>query len=236
MTSDPILKTKLFIPPLQEGMILRPRLTDLLDANIEKKVSFISAPAGFGKSTLLAEWASRVSIPVCWVSLDPAEDDPVKFLSYLISSVQTIWGDLGATILDALRSSGSPPVEYLAKSWINDLSEYSEKFVLILDDFHHISSQEVLDLLIYLIENQPQQLHLLIASRADIPISFSRFRARGEMGVIDIGEMRFRMKESIQYLKSQLGTDADHPGSCGKWKSAKTSPKPCGAFYTISPP
>ena len=205
MTSDPILKTKLFIPPLQEGMILRPRLTDLLDANIEKKVSFISAPAGFGKSTLLAEWASRVSIPVCWVSLDPAEDDPVKFLSYLISSVQTIWGDLGATILDALRSSGSPPVEYLAKSWINDLSEYSEKFVLILDDFHHISSQEVLDLLIYLIENQPQQLHLLIASRADIPISFSRFRARGEMGVIDIGEMRFRMKESIQYLKSQLG-------------------------------
>jgi LuxR family maltose regulon positive regulatory protein len=205
MTLDPILKTKLFIPPPREGLISRKRLTDLLDTNITKKVSFISAPAGFGKSTLLSEWASESDLPVCCVSLDPSEDDPVKFLSYLVSSVQTIWEDLGDPILSALQAPGSPPVDFLLNSWINELSEYTSDFVLILDDFHHIKNQEVLDLLSNLTDHQPYQLHLLIASRADLPISCSRLRARGDIGEIDITEMRFTIEESVDYLQSQLG-------------------------------
>ena len=159
MTLDQILKTKLFIPPLREGLIARPRLTDLLDANISKKVSFISAPAGFGKSTLLSEWASHTKMPVCWVSLDPSEDDPIKFLSYLIASVQNSWDDLGESIFSALRAPGSPPVNLLLNTWINVLSEYASDFVLILDDFQYIRSQEVQDLLFNLIDHQPPQLH-----------------------------------------------------------------------------
>ncbi len=205
MKLDPILKTKLFIPPLHEGLISRPRLTDLLDANIRNKASFISAPAGFGKSTLLSEWASSADMPVCWVSLDPSEDDPVKFLSYVIASVQTIWDDLGESILSALRSPGSPPIDYLMKSWMNEISEYADAFVLILDDFHHIKNQEVLDHLVDLIDHQPPQLHLLIASRSDLPISFSRMRGRGDIGEIDISEMRFTIEESVSYLQGQLG-------------------------------
>lgn len=205
VVTDPILKTKLFIPPLREGLIARPRLTSLLDKHTFKKVSFISAPAGFGKSTLLSEWAARTDIPVCWVTLDPAEDDPIKFLSYMIASVQTIWGDIGDSILSALRPPGSPPTEYLAKYWINEISEYAEPFVLILDDFHHIKNQEVLDLLVNLIDHQPSQLHLLIASRAELPISFSRIRARGQISEIELAEMRFTIEESITYLKNQLG-------------------------------
>ena len=144
-------------------------------------------------------------LPVCWVSLDPSEDDPVKFLSYLIASVQTIWDDLGDSILSALRSPGSPPVDFLLNSWINELSEYSSDFVLILDDFHHIKNQEVLDLLSNFTDHQPHQLHLLIASRADLPISCSRLRARDDIGEIEFADMRFTIDESIAYLHGQLG-------------------------------
>ena len=205
MTIDPILKTKLFIPPLSEGLIARPRLTDFIDDNAAKKVSFISAPAGFGKSTLLSEWASISDLPVCWVSLDASEDDPLIFLSYLIASVQSIWDGLGDTILNSLRSPGSPPVDLLLNSWINELSEYSSEFVLILDDFHHIKNQEVLDLLSTITDYQPHQLHLLIASRADLPISYSKLRARDEIGEIEFADMRFTIDKSIAYLHGQLG-------------------------------
>jgi len=205
MNLDPVLKTKLFIPQLREGLIARPRLINLINANINKKVCFISAPAGYGKSTLLSEWARTTELPVCWVSLDPSENDPAKFFSYLIAGVQTIWEDLGDTILNALNSPGAPPVDLLWNAWINELSEYSDDFVLILDDFHNISNPEVHEQLSNLISHQPTQLHLMIASRANLPISLSRMRASGDIGVIDISEMRFTINEAVDYLRSQMG-------------------------------
>ena len=205
MTIDPILRTKLFIPPLREDTISRPRLIERINQNITNKALFISAPAGFGKSTLLAEWAAQSALPVCWVSLDQTENDPVNFLSYLIASVQKNYEDLGDSILNALRTPGSPPVESLLNAWINEISEHTKDFVLILDDFHHIQDQAVIDLICNLTDHQPSQLHLLLASRADLPLSCSRLRARGDLIDLGITELRFTTDESIKYLRNQLG-------------------------------
>ena len=205
MSPDTILKTKLFIPPLREGTISRPKLIELVNKNIKKKVMLVSAPAGFGKSTLLAEWVAQSKLPVAWISLDQSENDPISFLTYLISSIQSIYEGLGDAILGVLRSPTSPPVSNLLNAWINEISEHAGEFILILDDFHHIKDQGVIDLICNLTDYQPVQMHLLLASRANLPISCSRLRARGDLIELGIGDLRFTVEEAITYLTSQLG-------------------------------
>ena len=205
MSPDLILKTKLFIPPLREGMVSRPRLVELINEGIRKKILFVSAPAGFGKSTLMVEWVAQATMPVAWLSLDKTENDPLTFLSYLITSVQSLYENLGEAELGTLKAPGSPPVENLLNAWSNEISEHTEDFVLIMDDFHHILSQEVIDLLCNLTEHQPAQLHLLIASRAEPPKCFSRMRARGDVLDLNVADLRFIEQEAITYLKQQLG-------------------------------
>ena len=212
MRPSTILKTKFFIPPLRDGIIIRSRLIDILNEGIKKKVLFVSAPAGFGKSTLLIEWVNQSKLPVAWVSLDKTENDPVDFLSYLISGVQSIYRNLGEAILSDLKAPGSPPVNNLLNAWINEIAEHTQEFVLILDDFHHIQDTSVVELFCKLIDHQPPQLHLLLASRADLPISCSRMRVRGELIDLVISDLRFTLEETIEFLKSQLGskiTDTD---------------------------
>lgn len=205
MLFDPILKTKLFIPPVQDDVITRPRLLNRINENINKKVLFINAPAGFGKSTLLAEWAAQSDLAVSWVSLDKTENEPVNFLSYLIAGVQSIYSGLGDTILSVLQAPGSPSVEKLLYAWINEITEHTQDFVLILDDFHLIENQDVIDLVCTLTTHQPPQLHILLASRADLPLPGSRLRARGELIELGIAEMRFTQHEALTYLQKQLG-------------------------------
>ena len=205
MSIDPILRTKLFMPPLRASTISRPGLVEHINQNITNKVLLISAPAGFGKSTLLAEWTAQATLPVCWLSLDQTENDPVNFLSYLISSIQSSYEDLGDSILNALRTPGSPSVKGLLSALVNEISEHTKDFVLILDDFHHIQDQAVIDLVCHLVTHQPAQLHLLIASRADLPFSCSRLRAQGNLIDIGITALRFTTDESIEYLGKQLG-------------------------------
>jgi LuxR family transcriptional regulator, maltose regulon positive regulatory protein len=205
MSPDPILKTKLFIPPLREGVVSRRRLVEIINEGVKKKVLFVSASAGFGKSTLMVEWVSQTKMPVTWLSLDRTENDPLTFLSYLITSVQSLYENLGEVELGALKAPGSPPVGNLLKGWINEISEHTEDFVLIMDDFHHIQNQDVIDLLCNLTDHQPPQLHLLLASRAEPPKCFSRMRARGDVLDLDIADLRFTVEEAVTYLKSHLG-------------------------------
>ncbi len=212
MLPNPILKTKLFIPSLPDGIIIRSRLIRVINESIKKKLLFVSAPAGFGKSTLLIEWVDQSKFPVAWVSLDKTENDPVDFLSYLISGVQSIYQNLGEAILSDLKAPGSPPVGNLLNAWINQITEHTEDFILILDDFHNIQDKSVVELFCQLIDHQPPQLHLLLASRADLPISCSRHRVRGELIELDISDLRFTLEETIEFLKKQLGskiTDTD---------------------------
>ncbi len=205
MTSSTVLKTKIFLPPLRSGVTPRPRLVRLIDEGIQKKVLLVSAPAGFGKSTLLIEWAAQSRLPAAWVSLDRTENDPVSFLSYLIASVQVIYPGLGDASLGALRVPGSPSLDNLLNAWMNEVAEHTKEFVLILDDFHHIREQSVIDLICSLTDHQPEQLHLILASRSDLPLSCSRIRAKGELIEMGIGDLRFTLGETLSYLHSQLG-------------------------------
>ena len=206
MHPNPILKTKFFIPPLRDGIVIRSRLIEVINENVKKKLLFVSAPAGFGKSTLLSEWVNQSKLPVAWVSLDKTENDPVDFLSYLISGVQSIYRNLGEAILSDLKAPGSPPINNLFNAWINEIAEHTEEFVLILDDFHHIQDKSVVELFCNLIDHQPPQLHLLLASRADLPISCSRIRVRGELIELAISDLRFTVEETSEFLKGQLGS------------------------------
>ncbi|MCD6400357.1 MAG: hypothetical protein J7L73_00360 [Anaerolineales bacterium] len=117
MVPDTILKTKLFIPPLREGNISRRRLIELVNKNIKEKVLLVSAPAGYGKTTLLAEWVTQTKFPVAWLSLDATENNPISFLTYIISSVQSNYEDLGNAVLGVLRSPSSPPVSKMLNAW-----------------------------------------------------------------------------------------------------------------------
>ena len=180
MTQANILKTKLFIPPFKNDMIRRPYLVERINSGMDRKVVLVSAPAGFGKSTLLAEWAVQNEVPVAWVSLDKSENDARTFLSYLIASVQQIYPGLGDASLSALNMPGTPAVAPLLHAWINDISTHAQPFALILDDFHQISDKEVIDIICELIDNQPSQLHLVLVTR-ESPLSLIHIENMGRV-------------------------------------------------------
>src|SRR3984893_11450342 len=139
----PILATKLYIPPLRPNVVIRPRLLERLNEGLHRNLTLISAPAGFGKTTLVTAWVEGIERPTAWLSLDEGENDPTRFLIYLIAAVQTIAPTLGEGVLRALQSSQPPPPEALLVALLNDLASIKDPFVLVLDDYHVIEAQAV---------------------------------------------------------------------------------------------
>jgi LuxR family maltose regulon positive regulatory protein len=151
---DTLLKTKLYIPPARSELVSRPRLLERLDAGLRRKLTLISAPAGFGKTTLLSAWVSQSQLRAAWLSLDEGDNDPARFLTYCIAALQTIEPGLGQTALALLQASPAqpPPVEAILTPLINDIADLPEPVILILDDYHVIEAQvidEVLTFLLY---------------------------------------------------------------------------------------
>jgi LuxR family maltose regulon positive regulatory protein len=179
--STPILATKLYIPPPRAKIVLRPRLIDRLNEGLSTscKLTLISAPAGFGKTTLVSEWVATCGRPVAWLSLDERDNDPARFISYLVAALQTIQTGIGEGLLPALQSPQPLQIETILAILLNEISTILENFLLILDDYHLIDSQPVDQSLAFLIEHQPPQMHLLIATREDPHLPVSRLRARG---------------------------------------------------------
>ncbi len=200
-----IVRTKLFIPPLRGDLIPRPRLVARIQEGITQKLVLVSAPAGYGKTTLLVEWVHQAELPVAWLSLDRTENDPYTFLSHMIACIQTIYPGLGESMLAALDLAGLPPVNSLAAYLINEMTDKCGPVVIILDDFHQIQNEKVIDLLCYFIDHQPPQVHLLIASRADLPASYARLRACGDASIIDNDALRFTNVETHSFLEKALG-------------------------------
>src|SRR5215212_6316817 len=149
--STPILTTKLYIPPPRPNVILRPRLIVRLNDGLHGKLTLISAPAGFGKSTLVSAWVALCGRPVAWLSLDEADSDPARFLSYLIAALQTIAPGIGAGLVDVLQSPQPPPPEALLTALLNEITAISDHFVLVLDDYHLIDTRLVDTALIFLL-------------------------------------------------------------------------------------
>jgi LuxR family maltose regulon positive regulatory protein len=212
----PLLKTKLYIPPSKSDLLDRPRLVRRLYEGLGGKLTLLSAPAGFGKTTLLTSWihsdgeilqrSSRLPL-AAWISLDESDNEPVRFASYLVAALRKIQPEVGGSTLDILQTPNPPPDEILLVNLINELSEIQNKFMVVLDDYHVVIDERVHSIITFLLENQPPQMHLVISSRADPPWPYARLRGRGEINEIRVNELRFTPEESSNFLNDVMGLE-----------------------------
>ena len=201
----PVLATKLFVPPLRSDLVLRQRLIDQLNAGVQRKLTLISAPAGFGKTTLVSESIARCGRPVAWLSLDEGDSDPTRFLTYLVSALRMIAANLGAGVLGVLQSPQPPPTESILTALLNEITTIPDNFIIILDDYHVIESKAVDHALTFLLEHLPPQMHMVIATREDPTLPLSRLRARGQLTELRATDLRFTPAEAAEFLNCVMG-------------------------------
>lgn len=207
-TAAPLLATKLYLPRPRGRIVDRPRLLLRLDACQHNPLTLIAAPAGFGKTTLLAAWIHQPTATprrVAWLALNTSDSDPTQFLRYLISALQTLASEIGATVLPLLRSAQPPPLQPLLALLVNDLSQAPEGSLLVLDDYHVIESPAVHEMLTFLLDHLPPQLHLVIASRVNPPLPLARMRVRGQLGELRATDLRFTTDEAASFLHEVMG-------------------------------
>ena len=209
-----LLSTKLYIPPARPELVTRPRLIERLHESLPAGrtagVTLISAPAGFGKTTLLSEWVaalSRERVRAAWLSLDEGDNDPARFLTYLIAALQTIEADLGTEALHVLRATQPqpPPIETILTDLLNEIITLPDRFLLILDDYHMIDSKQVNKALSFLLDHLPPQMHLVIATREDPDLSLARYRAQGQLTELRAADLRFTLSEAAEFLNQVMG-------------------------------
>ena len=178
-----ILATKLYIPPLRPQAVHRPHLIARLNAELRqehgfgRKLTLISAAAGFGKTTLVSEWVASCRLPAAWLSLDEGDSDPTRFLAYLITALQTVAPSVGQGALAALQAPQPPPPEAILTAVLNDLAALPDRLILVLDDYHAVDAPAVDQALAFLLQNLPRSLHLVIATREDPSLPLARLRA-----------------------------------------------------------
>ncbi len=213
-SAGPLLETKFYVPKLRRGVVARPRLSERLSRGAESKLTLISAPAGFGKTTLVAEWlaaapAGRPS--VAWLSLDQADNQLVTFWTYLITALQTAAPGTGARALSLLQEPQPPPIETVLAPLLNELGALSNDIVLVLDDEHLVDAPEIQGGMAFLLEHLPPRIHLVIATRADPALPLARLRGRGELVEIRAADLRFTPDEAAAYLNEVMGLDLTAP-------------------------
>ncbi len=202
----PILTAKLYIPPPPPKIVTRPRLIARLNEGLQfmPGVTLISAPAGFGKTTLISEWVANSGRPVAWFSLDQNDSDPIRFLSYLTSALQTISPELGSGILELLHSPQSPPVESVLTALLNEVATLSDGVILVLDDYHLVDAKPIDQALTFLIEHLPPRMHLAITTREDPALPIPRLRARRQLVELRVSDLRFTAFEAAEFLNQVM--------------------------------
>ena len=229
--SASILMTKLYIPPPPPKVVVRTRLIERLDEGLSQgsKLSLISAPAGFGKTTLVSEWVydlrfmtgdlrlhvanatkivnqkSEIQNRVAWLSLDEGDSDPTRFLTYLVAALQTIAPRLGEGALEVLQASQSQPsTGPILTALLNEIITLPEGFILVLDDYHVIDSRAVDEALTFLVEHLPPQMHLVITTREDPALAIPRLRARRQLTELRAADLRFTPSEAAEFLNQVM--------------------------------
>lgn len=200
----PLLATKLFIPPPRPKAVRRPRLVDRLDEGMNSKLTLISAPAGFGKTTLVSEWIPDSEWPVAWLSLDEEDGELHRFLTYFIAALRKVTDGVGEGVLAMLESPQPPPVESMLTVLLNDIAAIPDHFMLVLDDYHAIDSEPVDRSLGFLIEYLPPQMHLIVTTREDPQLPLARLRVRGELTEIRAADLRFTDAEAAAFLNEAM--------------------------------
>src|SRR6266699_1074998 len=205
-----LLVTKLAMSPVRSDLVPRPRLTNQLQLGIQRPLTLIAAPAGFGKTTLLSTWLEHASLPAAWLSLEQDDDDLTRFWTYVFTALARVHQGLGTSALALLQASTLsplPPIEIVLTVWINDLAALPHEVALVLDDYHLITAQPIHRSITYLLDHLPPQLHLVMATRADPPLSLARLRARGHLTEIRAAELRFTAEETAAFLTRALGLE-----------------------------
>ncbi|MHB1134871.1 MAG: LuxR C-terminal-related transcriptional regulator [Chloroflexota bacterium] len=210
LAQAPLLATKLFVPRLRQGLVARARLGQRLGAALERPLTLVSAPAGYGKTTLVAEWLGGAGLPVAWLTLDEGDNEPGRFLSYLVAALQSIAPDLGRATADLLTLAELPPLATLLAPLVNDLAS-ADPFVLVLDDYHALRAPPVHEVVELLVEHQPPSLHLVLLTRRDPPLPLARLRARGQLAEVRGDDLRFTTQEAGEFFARTMGLALGQP-------------------------
>jgi ATP/maltotriose-dependent transcriptional regulator MalT len=204
-----LVTTKLRAPRVRPTLVARPRLHAALAAGEEHRLTLVSAPAGFGKTTLLGEWAEDrkegSERSVAWLSLDETDNDLARFLSYLVSALQAFEEDIGQGVLASLRSPESPPLEAAVGALVNELASVEQEISIVLDDYHLITSKRVHEATSFLIEHLPENVHLVVSGRTDPPLPLAKLRARDQMTELRAADLRFTTDEAAAFLDDVMG-------------------------------
>ena len=203
---DRLLATKLHVPHPRPGFLARPRLLERLTEATARGLTLVCAPAGFGKTSLLGDWARRSRQPVAWLSLDGGDSDPARFWRYVAAALDTVRPGVGRRV-DTLLQGPQPPLEAVLTVLVNELVEGHEAVVLVLDDYHLVEAPSVHDSLAVLLERLPPQLRLVLASRADPPLPLARLRARGQLTELREADLRFTREEAAELLRTAVGAE-----------------------------
>ena len=206
VTGSPLLETKLHAPRHRQEVVERPRLAARFIDLDPPALTLVSAPAGFGKTTLLAQWAQDENRRSAWLSLDTRDNDPALFVEYLIAAVRSVLPDVGDAALSSLHSAQSA-LEPAVATLINEFEQLTIELVMVLDDYHLIESPVVHGIVTFLIERLPRHIHLVVASRSDPPFPLARMRARGELLEIRVADLRFTSDEAATYFNESMGLD-----------------------------
>ncbi|CAG0986611.1 partial serine/threonine-protein kinase PknK, partial [Anaerolineae bacterium] len=211
--STPTLATKLYIPPPRSKVVLRPRLIERMNDGLPsgRKLTLISASAGFGKTTLVSEWVAgcerrEPEVRVAWLSLDEGDNDPTRFLAYLVAALQTITTDIGKGVLGAIQTPQPLTTinEFLLATLLNEIAAIPDNFILVLDDYHMIDSEPIDHALTFLLDHLPPQMHLVITTREDPQFPLARLRARGQLTELRAADLRFTPTEAAEFLNQAM--------------------------------
>src|SRR5215210_4810717 len=199
-----ILRAKLYVPRSRPNAVPRPRLFERLDEGVRRELTVVSAPAGFGKTTLLADWSRRSELQIAWVSLDERDDDPVRFFLYLVAAIGTIHEPFGETTRAFLGSLQSQEeLEPVLTALSNEILEMPRDFVLVLDDYHSVRPETIHDVLAFLLDHWPPPMHLVVAGRTSPPLPLPRLRARGRLTELGSPDLRFTLQEAAHALRDR---------------------------------
>ncbi len=205
--AGPLIATKLHVPRLRRGLVARPRLLERVGLGVDSKVTLVSAPAGFGKSTLLTEWLAGAPADgrsVAWLSLDAADSDAATFWRYVVTALQNTLDGVGSRALELITSS-PPATDLVLTTLVNELAAWPGDVWLVLDDYHLVDGPEVGQGMTFLLTHLPPHVHVVLSTRADPDLPLARWRVRGELVEIRAADLRFTLDEAAQYLNDVTG-------------------------------
>ncbi|CAH1200657.1 HTH-type transcriptional regulator MalT [Paenibacillus plantiphilus] len=200
-----IISTKLYMPPLRPTMVLRPRLTSRMEGGRHRKLTLVSAAAGFGKTTVVCEWLSGLSIPIAWLSIDEGDNDTFQFIAYLTAALKQAGVPIGEGLFGLLRSSERPLMEPLLTILLNEIEMFPASLILVIDDYHIIREEAIHNHVAFLLDRIPSHMHVVLITREEPHLPLSQLRVRDQLNEIRVNDLRFLLSEASNFLIDVMG-------------------------------